>query len=100
MEYVGKKYLENEGAEDDKEYVPKDVEASGEVHLADVAGVGYGEAEEIDEVEANVESERLLVLAVGMLVDTVDEGEERGCNGEGCENEDEHGGGNGVGEES
>ena len=92
--------MENEGAEDDKEYVPKDVEASGEVHLADVAGVGYGEAEEIDEVEANVEGEGLLVLAVGMLVDTADEGEERCCNGEGCENEDEHGGGNGVREES
>ena len=54
-EDAGKEDLQQKGAEDDEKDVPEDVEAAGEVELADVAGVGDGEAEEVDEVEAYAE---------------------------------------------
>ena len=67
--------------------------------MTDVAAVGYGEAEEVDEVEAYGEGKGLALAAFGLAVDLLDEGDEGGRNGEGGEDEDEHGCGETVGEE-
>ena len=50
MEKTGKEDLYQQGTEDDKQDVPKDVEASAEVEHTDVARVSDGEAEEVNKV--------------------------------------------------
>ena len=62
-----------------------------------VAGVGYGEAEEVDEVESHGEGEGLPLG--GLAVGAPHYGQETGGYGEGGEYEDEHGCGEGGGEE-
>ena len=59
MDETGEEDLQYQGAENDEENVPKDVEAAGKVELADVAGVGDGEAEEVDKVKSQGESDGL-----------------------------------------
>ena len=59
MDKAGEEDLQYQGAENDEENVPKDVEAAGKVELAYVAGVGDGEAEEVDEVKTYSESDGL-----------------------------------------
>ena len=96
---LGEQYLKDEGAEDDEQDIPKDVEASGEVHLPNVAAVGYGEAEGVDEVQPQGESGgRPPFLLVG-AIDFPYQGDECGGNGQRGEYEDEHGGGQAFGEE-
>ena len=46
--------------------------------MTDVAAVGYGEAEEVDEVEAYGEGKGLALAAFGLAVDLLDEGDEGG----------------------
>ena len=98
LDEAGEEYLQDEGAEDDEGDVGKDVEAAAEVHLAHVAGVGYREAEDVDEVEPHGEGFGLLAGVV-ILCGAAHKGEEGGPDGEGGEDEDEHGGREVVGEE-
>ncbi len=75
------------------------MEAAGQVHLAHVAGVGNGETEEVDEVEAECEGGGLGVALPGIAIDAAHQGEECGGDGERGEDENEYGGGETVGEE-
>jgi hypothetical protein len=92
--------LQYQRAEDDKEYVPEDIQATCKVHLTYVTGIGNSETKEIDEIEAEREGGGLAVVLPSVEVHSAYDRQEGCRDRKSSKDEDKQRGGEVVGEES